>query len=125
MILDLGNHSANGWTDIINKVLSLPCHQDLMVNAVFVSHPIHSGFVESIGEPQGQIADYRKCLPSSQSIHVRSFDTFYKVHWDKKDPHSDPLGHLLEDAPHWAIVAGLCLLGLFFGLLSISNSDGK
>jgi hypothetical protein len=107
--------------DIVGQVLTLPCHHDITAHATLVPHPKVAGFAESIGEPQGQIADYRKSLPTLKSIHVRLFGSFYKVHWDKKDPHVDPVGHLIEDAPFWGIVAAICVIGLIVGLLSISR----
>ena len=83
-----------------------------------VDHPSRDGFVKSLGEPHGQIADYRKSY-GKEGLHVREYKDRYTIHWDKTDPLSNPMGHLLEDAPHWLAVAGgialAVLAGLFLG----------
>ena len=119
----LANRGNEDWSYIIDEVLTLPAHSDIIVEIDQVPPPIASGFVQSIGEPQGQLADFRKCLPSLKSIHARLFGTFYRVHWDKKDPHRDPIGHLLEDAPFWALIVVLCVAGLLIGLWTISRKE--
>lgn len=56
----------------------------------------------SIGDPDGQISDYRIVLRGDpRSIHIKEYDTFYKVHWDYMDPSINPILHILLDAPHW------------------------
>jgi hypothetical protein len=59
------------------------------------------GFTISLGEWQGQIADYRYMLPDKRSIHLRVFPDHFRLHWDYIDPRADPLGHIAVDAPHW------------------------
>jgi hypothetical protein len=44
------------------------------------------GFTISIGEWQGQIADYRYMLPDKRSIHLRVFPDHFRLHWDYIDP---------------------------------------
>jgi len=104
------------WKYIVSNVLRLPFHQDLKVEKSAICHPAKEGFVKSLGEFQGQIADYRKRLSDGRSIHVREYSTHYLIHWDKVDP-SNPIGHLIEDAPHWIFISVIVLLG-FIGILS-------
>jgi len=99
------------WRVVIGSVLRQPLHADTTLLKGLVIHPLRAGFNRSIGEPQGQIADYRMGLKDGKSIHVREYDASYRIHWDARDPDTDPLGHLLVDAPHWLIIGGL-LLGM-------------
>jgi hypothetical protein len=31
-------------------------------------------------------------------LHIREYDNYYSVHYDKIDPRNDPFGHILIDA---------------------------
>ena len=81
-----------------------------------VPHPSMIGFEEHFGDLAGQKTDYRLALPDDRSIHVREYDHYYLIHWDSKDPKIDPIGHLIEDAPHWLAVLGLTILGILGGV---------
>jgi hypothetical protein len=59
------------------------------------------GFTRSLGEWQGQLADFRYMLPDKRSIHLRVFPDHFRLHWDYIDPRADPIGHIAVDAPHW------------------------
>jgi hypothetical protein len=59
------------------------------------------GFTRSLGEFQGQLADYRYMLPDKRSVHLRVFPDHFRLHWDYIDPRADPIGHIAVDAPHW------------------------
>ncbi|MGA8911833.1 MAG: hypothetical protein WB443_03135 [Nitrososphaeraceae archaeon] len=37
------------------------------------------------------------------NLHIREYDNHYTVHRDKIDPRTDPLAHLLVDAPEYLI----------------------
>jgi len=103
------------WKVVIPSVLANPPHQDLKVDKSIVVHPLKEGFVRRVGELQGQLADYGKRLSDGKGIHIREYSDYFLIHWDKVDP-SDPVGHLIQDAPHWiiisAIVLGTALVGL-------------
>ena len=107
------------WFSIEIMVLQRPCHEDIRIEKWEVQHPSAAGFSLSMGEPQGQKADYRKRLHDGRSLHVREFEDYYLVHWDNVDPSDNPIGHLLIDAPHWVMlgIIGLGIIGL--GFLSI------
>ena len=98
------------WVRVARHILRLPAHVDVTLPKHTIAHPKHAGFTEGIGEPQGQIGDYRRKFSGDRSLHVREFDDHFKVHWDKKDPDSDPLGHLVEDAPYWLFLGSLVAL---------------
>lgn len=116
-----GGYFADSWEQVTTHVLSLPCHSDVNVDCSILPHPANAGFLESIGEPRGQIADYRKSTVDLKSIHVRVFGSFYAVHWDKKDPHVDPIGHLVEDAPLWVLIAAICTVAIVYCLYRLGT----
>lgn len=102
------------WSKIIDKVLTLPAHEDMIVkksNALI--HPTLVGFKRSVGEPHGQSADYRLRLYDGKSIHVREYNDHYRVHWDKVDPSVSIIAHLKHDAPH--------IYMLLLGMLGVSS----
>ena len=46
-----------------------------------------------LGEKNGSIKQYRH-----GNLHIREYDNYYSVHYDKIDPRNDPFGHILVDA---------------------------
>jgi hypothetical protein len=97
------------WFSIIPLILSKPPHVDVTIPSHIVPDPEEEGFKETLGEFQGQVADYVLTLNDGRRIHVRKFGKSYKAHWDKVSPSIDFIGHLRHDAPHWWII--LCCLG--------------
>lgn len=73
--------------------------------------PIPDIFKRHVGDPEGQIADYRHPLKDGAGIHLKKYSDHYRMHWDRKDPTIDPIGHLVEDAPHWLATAGVASIG--------------
>jgi len=105
----------DSWSNLIYRVLKLPVHQDIAVSKSAILSPLEEGFIESIGDFKGQVADFRRPMPDGRSIHVREFKKHFLVHWDFRDPSLDPLGHLVQDAPHilgLLSLAALVVLGL-------------
>jgi len=123
LVLMLPFPGKNNWSTLINLVLKLPPHRDVKVWKWEVPHPLESGFKKSIGDPFGQKADYRLILRDGRSIHVREYDKFYRVHWDKMDPRANPIAHLAKDAPHWLLALALVTLGIIGRLWQIRSKD--
>ncbi|MDM7274697.1 MAG: hypothetical protein P3X22_001030 [Thermoprotei archaeon] len=96
------------WYSIIPLILRNPPHVDMFIPSHLVPDPRIEGFKETLGWPQGQIADYELTLKDGRRIHVRKFKEFYKAHWDMVSPLIDIIGHLRYDAPQWWIT----LLGI-------------
>jgi len=49
-------------------------------------------------------------------LHIRDYDSHYSVHMDKVDPMSNPLGHLIVDAPEYlAAVTAALIVGKRLG----------
>jgi len=46
-----------------------------------------------LGEKRGSIKQYRH-----GKLHIREYDSYYSIHYDKIDPHNDAIGHILIDA---------------------------
>jgi hypothetical protein len=93
------------WVSIINEVLRRPPHEDITIPEGLLPDPEIVGFIKTIGEPQGEIAQYELTLHDGRRIHVRRFRGFYKVHWDYFSPLRDPINHLRYDAPHWWVLS--------------------
>jgi hypothetical protein len=50
----------------------------------------------AVGGKKGAKRQYRY-----GNLHIRDYDTHYTVHMDKVNPLTNPLGHLLVDAPEY------------------------
>lgn len=111
MIVYQLNPGRYNWNGVISTVLTLPKHEDLLVEKWMVPE-IPQEFKPRFGDSDGQIEDYGYALEDGKGIHIKEYDTYYKVHWDERDPGKDPLGHLIKDAPHWLVVI-LLALGIF------------
>ena len=98
------NWGKKSWEEVIASVLELPPHKDLIIKKSEVLD-LPSYFQDRLGDEDGQLKDYGAALPDGKGIHIKVYDNFYKIHWDKKDPNQDPIGHILEDAPHWILIA--------------------
>ena len=46
-----------------------------------------------LGEKKGSKKQYRY-----GNLHIREYNSYYSVHYDKIDPRIDPFGHILVDA---------------------------
>jgi hypothetical protein len=59
----------------------------------------------SLGSKKGAKRQYRY-----GDLHIRDYDSHYSVHVDRVDPLSNPLGHLLVDAPEYLAAAAAALI---------------
>lgn len=104
------------WERIKSRLDKLGYHKDVVVSKKKVPQPsIYDGFVESIGEPDRQIKDFRKRINGTECMHVKEYSNYYKVHRDKVDPRYNPISHLIEDSPEVSV-------GLAAGILSGYNA---
>ena len=77
----------------------------------------------SLGSKKGAIRQYRYGV-----LHIREYDTHYSVHMDTVDPSSNPLGHLLVDAPEYlAGATAAFIVGRRFGttVYNMRKKEGK
>ena len=58
-----------------------------------------------LGNKRGAKRQYRY-----GSLHIRDYDSHYSIHMDRVDPVSNPLGHLLVDAPEYLAAATAALI---------------
>ena len=58
-----------------------------------------------IGGKKGAKGQYRY-----GDLHIRDYDSYYSVHMDRIDPLSNPLGHLLVDAPEYLAATAAALI---------------
>lgn len=93
------------WSSIIPHILSRPAHQDIEISADEIVEPETENISETIGEPQGQLNDYGITLEDGRRIHIRRFETVYRIHWDLVSPTVNAIEHLRRDAPLWYDVA--------------------
>jgi hypothetical protein len=56
-----------------------------------------------LGDKKGSIKQYRH-----SNLHIREYDNYYSVHYDKIDPRNDPFGHILVDASKY--IPGIMML---------------
>lgn len=108
------------WNQVIQYVLSLPKHTDVIVETWTVPD-IPNDFTERMADNDDQLADYGLALEDDTGIHIKVYDGHYKVHWDEKDPKVDPIGHLVKDAPHWLVIGLVVLVGMV-GIAAIARS---
>ena len=97
------------WDNVKLMLDVLGYHKKIRIEFTEISFPDSSmGFVETMGEPEFQLKDYRKRVNGTECMHVQVFKDYFAVHRDKVDPDLDPAGHLIEDAPEIpiALLAG-------------------
>ena len=98
---------ADFWNSVVARALidgSLTLRKiDEFGNSV--PGPNSSGlFRRSVGEPRGQIADWRASVEGSdRGIHVLEYGDRYEIHVDRYDPYKKPLMHVVFDSPKTGI----------------------
>jgi hypothetical protein len=76
-----------------------------------------------LGSKRGANKQYRY-----GNLHIRDYDSHYSVHTDTVDPLSNPLGHLLVDAPEYlAGATAAFIVGRRLGttVYNICKKEGK
>lgn len=110
------------WASVLPTLLRQSYHQDFEVEKSSIEHPGNAGFQQSLGELKGQDSDWRQTLPDGSCAHVLEYPTRYVYHRDVRNPDTDPLGHLLEDAPHWLFVIGIVIVGAIIIIAAVLSS---
>jgi hypothetical protein len=100
------------WANVLPFLQHQSFHQDFEIEKWRIEHPINDGFEQSVGELKGQSSDWRKTLADGSCIHVLEYPARYVYPRDVHNPNSDPLGHLLDDAPHWLFLIVLVIVGI-------------
>lgn len=71
-------------------------------------------FVRSVGEPKGQISDWRTFKKDIESgVHAVEYEDRFELHVDLYDPHQHPLKHLLFDVGPVAVVMTVASRSVF------------
>lgn len=114
----------------IDQILRYPAHDEVAIPKDAIPHPLEIGFELSVGEPHGQVADYRIELSDGRGLHVRETRGFWRIHWDHVFPSAKRwLEHLREDAPFWfgVLVAGiaLALVLIVWAVLNLAHRADK
>jgi hypothetical protein len=76
-----------------------------------------------LGSKKGAMRQYRYGV-----LHIREYDTHYSIHTDRVDPSSNPLGHLVVDAPEYlagALAAFVVGRRLGTTVYNIRKNEGK
>jgi hypothetical protein len=118
---------APGSNALLDQVLSFPAHAELSIPKGAIPHPLALGFEQSLGEPHGQVADYRAALPDGRGVHVRDMVGEWTVHWDRVFPSFERwVDHLREDSPGWygGLLLGIALLAFALFILALSWLGG-
>ena|SRR5271157_5498742 len=104
-----------GRNAILDRVFVLPAHADLRLPKTAIPHPLDLGFEFSIGEPHGQVADFRAELPDGRGLHIRDMAHTWLVHWDRVFPRMERIvDHLREDSPFYylLLLAGIAIVAV-------------
>ena len=105
------------WTYVERIVFTKPAHVDVSITDTEVPDPTQNGYVKTLGEPQGQEADYEKPFTDGKRIPLRKYKGVYQAHWDFFSPLLSPIQHLRYDAPEWYVFSttmGFSALGASF-----------
>ena len=89
----------DSWNTLVGLAVfygKIEISKDLITN---LGDPASSGlFLNSIGAPRGQSADWRSSIDGSRlGIHLVEFENRYEIHTDRFDPSKDVIRHLIFD----------------------------
>lgn len=97
------------------KLRELPLHKKFKILKVKMQKLPKCFQETSLGEPKGALRQYR----GAHGSHLLEYEKEWIIHRDKIDPRIDPLGHLVNDAPHvltLGVLAFLFYLGLMYAI---------
>lgn len=98
------------WKEFSDFILQYDAHQDIEFDKRFFRKEDLQALQSIWADSDGQKENYRISLPDGKGIHIKEYENTFKVHWDKSDPRTDPIGHLLKDAPHHIPTIGVGIL---------------
>ncbi len=101
--------SLYSWRDVATSLWHQPAGTILCLRKGLLVHPRRAGMKQSIGLPEGQLADYRRLLSGGRGLHVKVFRNHYEAHIDEVHPDVNPIEHLRQDAPGVFIGGGVAL----------------
>jgi len=94
------------------KLRQLPFYKEFRISKI-VMPKLPKCFQETLlGEPKGANKQYR----GAHGSHVLEYEEKWILHRDKVDPRLDPIGHLVNDAPHVLAFGALVVL-VFLGTM--------
>jgi hypothetical protein len=102
-------HLCSCFHTLCGKLKQLPIHEEIKILKINLQR-LPVCFEETIlGESKGALKQYR----GPQGSHVLEYEKEWIVHRDKIDPRFDPVGHLVNDAPHVLVIGGfVAFLGI-------------
>lgn len=117
----------NGWpckacsnVSFCDWLKKLPNYHDFKVSKK-IMQTLPKCFEETpLGEPKGEIRQYRGPYGS----HAHEYKNTWIIHRDKVDPRFDPIGHLVNDAPH-ILVLGSFIALVFLGLALVIGGENR
>lgn len=109
---------------IIRSVLANDAHVDLEFEQSEIPHPLLLGFRRDIGEPRGQLADYRYVV-GEHSIHAREYPNRFLIHWDLFDPLVNAFDHLRCDSPGYYTLAATSVGAVVGAAIGASSKNRK
>jgi hypothetical protein len=118
------------WSSIIGQTISADRQlrfEKIMDNGQPIPHPEETDpkiLVKHLGEPKGQIADWRTSFNNSdKGFHAVEFVDYYETHIDSVDPLKDPIGHLIKDSPGTlvGVIATIAIGGLLTYFFTIKK----
>ncbi len=86
------------WSEIIEYVLRLPHQQNVLVPKKMVIHP------QTVSIPYSWDA-HRKPVPDGRAIDIKERPDYYLIHWDKYNPSTQFIKHVLYDTLGWWILS--------------------
>ena len=74
-----------------------------------------------LGDLKGALRQFR----GPHGVHVHEYKGYWVFHRNQIDPRYDPIGHLIQDAPHVLLMAALLGLGVFLTVVSVKGGENK
>lgn len=95
----------------------IPHHREILLSKKKIPK-LPECFEETLlGESKNAIRQFRGPYGS----HVREYENCWELHRDVADPRVDPIGHLINDAPH--ILRAATIIGFLLFTLAIVTTE--